>query len=61
MDWGNGTGIGTIRQKHAQKRTLKIKGTEVTRAADDDDPAYKIEQEDGGIVLKSQSELRKKS
>lgn len=56
-DWGNGTGTGKVVQKYTQKITLKIKGSEVTRNASDDDPAYKIEQDDGDEVLKSGSEL----
>ena len=58
-DWGNGTAKATVQQKYTQKRTLKIDGNEVTRDASDDDPAYKLEQDDGSIVLKSHSELRK--
>ncbi|WOI55569.1 DUF2945 domain-containing protein [Palleronia sp. LCG004] len=58
-DWGNGTATATVKQKYTQKRTLKIDGNEVTRDADDDDPSYKLEQDDGSIVLKSHSELRK--
>ena len=46
-------------KKYNQKITLKIKGTEVTRDADDDNPAYRIEQSDGDEVLKSHSELKK--
>jgi hypothetical protein len=34
-----------------------MKGTTVTRAADRNNPAYLIEQEDGDAVLKSHSEL----
>lgn len=60
-DWGNGTGTGKIAKKYTQKITLKISGTEVTRDASEDSPAYKIEQEDGSEVLKSDSELRKAS
>jgi hypothetical protein len=56
-NWGNGTGTGTVAKKYTQKRTLKIDGKEVTRDADDNDPAYRIEQEDGSTVLKSHSEL----
>ena len=41
--------------------TLDIKGTEVTRDADEDNPAYRIEQCDGTEVLKSESELRRPS
>lgn len=58
-DWGDGTGTGKIVEVYTQKRTLTIDGTEVTRDADEDCPAYKIEQSDGDIVLKSHSEVRK--
>ena len=59
-DWGTGTGAGTIRQVYTQKRTVKIKGEEVTREASEEEPAYLIEQDDAE-VLKGQSELRKAS
>jgi len=58
-DWGNGTGTGKIVKKYTQKITLKLQGSDVTRKASDDEPAYKIEQDDGAEVLKSSSELRK--
>ena len=58
-DWGNGTGTGKIVKKYTQKITLKLQGSEVTRKASDDEPAYKIEQDDGSEVLKSGSELLK--
>jgi hypothetical protein len=58
-DWGNGTATGTIVQKYTQKRTLKIDGNDITRDADEDNPSYKIEQEDGGEVFKSHSEVKK--
>ena len=57
-DWGNGTGTGKIVKKYTQKITLKLQGSDVTRKASDDEPAYKIEQDDGAEVLKSGSELR---
>lgn len=60
-DWGNGTGTGKVTKVYTQKTTLKIKGSEVTRNASDDEPAYKIEQDDGDEVLKSDSEVRKAS
>lgn len=60
-DWGNGTASGRIDKVYMQKQTLKIKGSDVTRDADDDCPAYKIEQDDGDIVLKSHTEVRKAS
>jgi hypothetical protein len=58
-DWGNGTGTGKVAKIYTQKITLKIKGTEVTRDASKDEPAYRIQQDDGDEVLKSHSELRK--
>ncbi|MFZ5964385.1 DUF2945 domain-containing protein [Thalassococcus sp. BH17M4-6] len=58
-DWGNGTGQGEVQKVYTQKITLKIKGSEVTRNASEEEPAYRIVQEDGDEVLKSESELRK--
>ncbi|WP_108485291.1 DUF2945 domain-containing protein [Oceaniglobus ichthyenteri] len=58
-NWGNGTGTGKVTKIYTQKITRKIKGTEVTRDADEGNPAYLIEQEDGDEVLKSSSELTK--
>jgi len=58
-DWGDGTAGGEIREVYTQKRTLKIDGSEVTRDASEECPAYKIEQDDGQTVLKSHSEVRK--
>ncbi len=55
--WGNGTGTGTIKQIYTDTVTKTIKGTDVTRNATNDDPAYLIEQEDGDRVLKSSSEV----
>ena len=58
-NWGNGTAKGKVTEHFTQKVTRTIDGTEITRNADDDNPAYLIEQDDGGRVLKSQSELSK--
>ncbi|MEM8770063.1 MAG: DUF2945 domain-containing protein [Pseudomonadota bacterium] len=60
-DWGEGVAKGDIKTVHTRKITKTIKGTEVTREADDDCPAYTIEQDDGDEVLKSHSEVRKAS
>ena len=57
--WGSGTGEGEIQKAYTQKVTRKIKGTEVTREADEDCPAYFIKQDDGNEVLKSHSEVQK--
>jgi len=55
--WGNGEGKGKIETVYTKKTTRKIKGTDVTREASEDEPAYYIKQEDGDAVLKSHSEV----
>ena len=57
--WGEGWGQGKIKERFTEKVTRQISGTEVTRNATDDEPAYLIQQEDGDEVLKSQSEIQK--
>jgi hypothetical protein len=59
-DWGQGTAEGRVEKNYTEKVTRTIKDTEVTRNADEDNPAYLVEQDDGDIVLKSHSELTKK-
>ena len=59
-EWGQGTAEGRVEKSYTQKITRNIKGTEVTRNADDENPAYLIKQDDGDQVLKSHSELSKK-
>ena len=58
-NWGSGTAEGTVQESFTEEVTRTIKGNEVTRDADSDNPAYLIEQEDGDRVLKSESELSK--
>ena len=60
-DWGDGTAEGYIREKFTDKVSKTLKGSEVTRNASEDDPAYLIEQSDGDEVLKSHSEIKPKS
>jgi hypothetical protein len=60
-EWGNGSATGEVQKVYTQKITRKISGNEVTRDADDDNPAYFIKQEDGSEVLKSDSEVKKAS
>ena len=55
--WGQGTGDGTVREVFRKRVSREIKGTTVTRNADEDNPAYMIEQRDGDDGLKSHSEL----
>jgi hypothetical protein len=56
-NWGSGTGTGTVRERFTHELTRTIKGTEVTRKGEEDNPAYLIVQEDGDEVLKLGSEL----
>ncbi|MCK0149494.1 DUF2945 domain-containing protein [Marivita sp. S6314] len=56
-EWGDGTGTGKVTQIYTQKITKTIKGTDVTRDASDEEPAYLIEQDDGDTVLKSCTEI----
>lgn len=58
-DWGNGTGTGKITERFTDDVTRTIKGSEITRKASSDEPAYMIEQDDGDRVLKSHSEVTK--
>jgi len=55
--WGNGTAEGVIEKIYTRKTTRTIKGTEVSREASEDCPAYLIVQSDGDEVLKSHSEV----
>ena len=59
-EWSKGSATGKIKEKFTEKVTRTLKGSEVTRNASQDEPAYLIEQEDGDEVLKSESELTKK-
>ncbi len=58
-NWGKGSASGKLQEKFTMKVTRTIKGSEITRNATDNEPAYLIEQEDGDQVLKSESELEK--
>jgi hypothetical protein len=55
--WGNGTGTGTVKERFTEKITRTIAGSEITRNASEEEPAYLIAQDDGAQVLKSASEL----
>lgn len=60
-EWGSGTGTGTVTERFTEDVTRTLDGTEVSRNASEDDPAFLIEQDDGDQVLKSNSELSKSS
>lgn len=57
--WGDGWGQGTVQEKFTEDVSRTIKGTEVKREASEEEPAYKIEQDDGDEVLKSHSEIER--
>ncbi|MBB4658965.1 DUF2945 domain-containing protein [Parvularcula dongshanensis] len=57
--WGNGTATGKVEKSNTEKVTRKIDGKDITRNADEDNPAYYVKQDDGGAALKSHSELNK--
>lgn len=59
--WADATASGKVQECYTQKITKTIKDTEVTRNADDQCPAYLIQQSDGGKVLKSHSEITQQS
>lgn len=56
-NWGDGTGTGTVTERFTDRVTRKLDGSEITRNASSDEPAYLIEQDDGSRVLKSVTEL----
>lgn len=56
-NWGSGKGQGKVTESFTSRVTRTIGGSEITRNADDDNPAYMIEQDEGDRVLKSESEL----
>ena len=57
--WGNGTATGKVAETFTEEVSRTIDGNEVTRKGSDDDKALLIEQEDGGKVLKLESEVER--
>ena len=57
--WGKSEAEGKIVKEHDEPVEKTIKGTKVKRNATKDKPAFEIEQENGGKVIKSESELKK--
>jgi hypothetical protein len=57
--WGANTAEGKVKEKFEKPVQRTIKGTKVKRNASKEEPAFLIEQEDGGRVLKGESELHK--
>lgn len=58
-DWGDGTGTGKVEDVFTCRVTMSLQGSDVTRNATADEPAYLVRQDDGDEVLKSHSEVRK--
>lgn len=56
-DWGNGTARGQVEDRFEREVTRTLKGSEITRKGDSDNPAYLVKQEDGDRALKLGSEL----
>ncbi len=57
--WGSSWAEGKLTEVHHDDLSRTPTGNEDTRHGSDDDPAYVIEQEDGTVVLKLQSEVEK--
>lgn len=55
--WGAHRARGRVRQVFTRRVQRTIGGTRVVRRASAEEPAYLIEQKDGGRALKSHSEL----
>lgn len=55
--WGAGTAHGRVAERFERRVQRKIEGKTIVRNASKDEPAYLVEQEDGGRALKSGSEL----
>ena len=55
--WGGNRAEGKVAERFDRRVQRTIKGTKVTKVGTPDNPAYLIEQEDGGKVLKRGSEL----
>ena len=55
--WGTGTAEGKIVERFTEDVTRTLQGSEVTRNATSDEPAFLIEQDDGAQVLKSCTEI----
>ncbi len=55
--WGDGRGEENVQELYCETVTLRIKGTLVSRHGTQDNPAYRIKQDDGSQVLKLHSEL----
>ncbi|AUW58688.1 DUF2945 domain-containing protein [Sphingobium sp. SCG-1] len=56
-NWGTGTGHGKIKERFDRHVERTIEGAKVSRNGSADNPAYLVDSENGGEVLKLGSEL----
>ena len=56
-NWGRGAGEGKVAERFERRVSRTIAGKRIVRVGTKDNPAYLIEQDDGGRVLKRGSEL----
>ena len=57
--WGSSSAQGKVVEVHHEEITRTSKGSEIKRKGTDDNPAYVIEQQDGTIVVKLNSEVER--
>jgi hypothetical protein len=57
--WGPNWARGKITERFTERVTRKIKDKEITRNANDENPAYMVQQTDGGRALKTHRPLHK--
>jgi hypothetical protein len=57
--WGRSWAEGKVTEVHKEDVSRTTKGEKITRHGKDDNPAYVIEQEDGTVVLKLDSEVER--
>lgn len=57
--WASGSGEGKVVDRFERRVQRTIKGARIVRNGNAENPAYLIEQADGGRVLKRGSELEK--
>jgi hypothetical protein len=57
--WGRSKAEGKVARKFTTDVERRIKGKTIKRKADENQPAFLIEQDSGSKVLKSQSEVKK--
>jgi hypothetical protein len=59
VTWHSGTGVveGTVTAIHPRPVIRRVRGVRVKRLGTQEDPAYEIEQADGGRALRLGSEI----